>query len=134
MSATHSNDIIDQATTPAIEGYCPVAYFAAGKPIRGTPEHASAHRGETYHFVSAEAKAAFDDDPERYVPAFGGSCAFGASIEKTFPVDPTSFKIVDGRLLLFLKNEETDARQLWNEGDEAERLAKADAHWKRSAG
>lgn len=37
--------------------------------------------------------------------------------------------MVDGRLMTFLRNEEVDALALWEEGDEAELLAKADATW-----
>ncbi len=115
----------------ALEGYCPVAYFAVNKPVRGRPEYPSTYDGVTYHFASADAKKAFDRNPEKYIPAFGGWCAFGMSVEDKFPVDPTNFKIVDGRLMLFLKNKNVDARALWNQSDETGLVAKADAHWKK---
>ena len=114
----------------ALEGYCPVAYFAVNKPVRGKPEYASTHNGVTYRLVSADAKRAFDADPDKYIPAFGGWCAFGMSVEDKFPVDPTNFKIVDGRLMLFLRNKNVDAVTLWNRGNEKELIAKSDAHWK----
>lgn len=115
----------------ALEGYCPVAYFAVNKPVRGKPEYPSTYNDVTYHFVSADAKDAFDRDPEKYIPAFGGWCAFGMSVEDKFPVDPRNFKIVDGRLLVFLKNRNIDARDLWSKGEGAELMAKASAHWKK---
>ncbi len=118
----------------ALEGYCPVAYFAANKPVMGKPEHASTHNGVTYHFVSADAKTAFDANPETYIPAYGGWCAFGMAVQDKFPVDPKSFKIVDGKLLLFLNNKNVDAHQLWNDGDEKELLRKSEAHWKKVQG
>jgi YHS domain-containing protein len=114
----------------ALEGYCPVAYFAVNKPVRGVPEFASTHNGVTYHFVNADAKKAFDAEPEKYVPAYGGWCAFGMAVSDKFPVDPTNFKIVDGRLMLFLKNKNVDALKLWNDGNEKDFVKKADAHWK----
>lgn len=113
----------------ALEGYCPVAYFAVNKPVRGKPEFASTYNGVTYYLVSADAKKIFDNDPEKYLPAFGGWCAFGMSVEDKFPVDPTNFKIVNGRLMVFLRNKNVDALQLWNDGDEAALTAKAEAHW-----
>ena len=119
------------STGVAIEGYCPVAYFLADKPVKGGPEFASDHNGATYHFVSADAKALFDAEPEKYAPAYGGWCAFGMAVEDKFPIDPETFKIVDGRLMLFLKNPGVDALDLWNNGDEAELVRKADAHWRR---
>lgn len=113
----------------ALEGYCPVAYFAVNKPVRGKPEYASQYNGVTYHLVSANAKKAFEADPEKYIPAYGGWCAFGMSVSDKFPVDPTNFKIVDGRLLVFLKNQNVDARALWNQGNKHDLFKKANAHW-----
>jgi YHS domain-containing protein len=124
----HSYNI--PSTGLALEGYCPVAYFAVNKPVRGVPEFASTHNGVTYHFVNADAKKAFDAEPEKYVPAYGGWCAFGMAVSDKFPVDPTNFKIVDGRLMLFLKNKNVDALKLWNDGNEKDFVKKADAHWK----
>ncbi len=118
----------------ALEGYCPVAYFAVNKPVRGKPEYASTHNGVTYHLVSADAKRAFDADPEKYIPAFGGWCAFGMAVQDKFPVDPRNFKITDDKLMLFLKNRNVDALELWNNGDEKELMAKADTHWKKVSG
>ena len=118
----------------ALEGYCPVAYFAVDKAVRGKPEFASTHNDVTYYFVSADARAAFDRDPEKYLPAFGGWCAFGMAVSDKFPVDPTNFEIVNGRLMLFLRNRNLDARQLWNDGDESELLPKAEAHWSKVSG
>ena len=128
----HANNIPSHGV--ALEGYCPVAYFAVGKPLRGTPEYAASHEGVTYHFVSAEAKQEFLRKPEQYVPAYGGWCAFGMAVEDKFPVDPTQFKIVDGRLMLFLRNEDVDALELWNGKNEDELVRRADQHWRRVQG
>ncbi len=115
--------------SPEIQGYCPVAYFAVGEPLKGDAEHAVVHHGRLYHFVNADAKAEFEKNPERYLPAYDGRCAFGMSIEKDFEPCPCNFKIIDGRLHLFLKNDDTDALELWNNGDEAKCIANANKHW-----
>jgi YHS domain-containing protein len=116
---------------PALSGYCPVAYFVADGPLLGSAEFASTHKGEAYYLVSADAKAMFDENPDKYAPEYGGACAYGMSIGETFPVDPTSYKIVNDRLFLFLKNEATDALVLWNKEDEAATVAKADANFSK---
>ena len=118
----------------ALEGNCPVAYFTVNKPERGKPEYASNHNDVTYHLASADAKSAFEANPEKYMPAFGGWCAFGMSVEDKFTIDPTNFKIVNGRLMVFLKNRNIDARSLWNQGNESELIAKASAHWEKVSG
>jgi YHS domain-containing protein len=118
----------------ALEGYCPVAYFAVNKPVRGKPEFAADYNGITYHFVSADARNMFNKSPRKYVPAFGGWCAFGMAVQDKFPVDPTNFAIVDGRLMLFLRNSQVDARKLWLEKDEKQLLKDAGAHWRKVQG
>ncbi len=116
----------------AIEGYSPVSYFDKGIAEKGNPEINADYDGEKYQFADESQKSAFVANPTKYVPAFGGSCAFGHSIEKEFPVDPKSFKVVDGTLLLFLKNAEVDAKALWEKEGDAACMLKANKHWKSS--
>ena len=100
-------------TQAEIGGYSPVSYFEKGRAELGSPEHAVEHNGKVYHFASAEQAKTFGADSGKFLPGHGGVCAYGVTVGKTFPVDPANFKIVDGRLLLFLKNDEVDARELW---------------------
>jgi YHS domain-containing protein len=115
-----------------IGGYSPVSYFENG-PELGKAEFSATHAGVTYRFTSQAQVEKFKKNPEKYVPAFGGMCAFGHSIEKEFETDPASYKIVDGRLFLFLKNEQVDALKLWNQGSESELIEKAERHFTKSA-
>jgi len=117
-----------------LRGYSPVSYFTQDKPRFGSPKFQATHAGVTYLFADAKEKAAFVKNPDKYVPAYGGWCAYGMAVEGQFPADPTNYEIVDGRLMVFLKNEEVDTRQAWNEGDEAELTRKADAYYSRLAG
>jgi YHS domain-containing protein len=120
---------LSNAHGPAIGGYSPVSYFEAGKPELGRVEFHADHDGKHYLFTSAAQIVTFQKNPVKYAPAFGGTCAFGRSIEKEFPIDPTSFKIVDGQLLLFLKNAEVDAKALWEKGGDAACMVKANKHF-----
>ncbi len=115
----------------AIDGYCPVTYHTQGKAVKGDRTLAVQHKDLWYFPANTEAKRLFEASPEKYIPAYGGWCAFGMSIEDKFPVDPTNFKIVNGRLMLFLKNKNIDALTLWNKGDASELTSKANAHWKK---
>lgn len=83
-----------------LDGYCPVCYVAAGKAVQGVEEFKSEHNGKTYLFVKEEAKAAFDKDPEKFLPAYDGLCAYGVSLGKVFKGDPTQFTVVDGKIYL----------------------------------
>lgn len=118
----------------AIEGYSPVAYFTHGKAIEGKKQYAVDHENVTYYLASEKEKQVFSRNPDAYLPAFGGWCAFGMAIQDKFPVDPKSFKIVDGRLFLFLKNSNVDALKLWKDGKQDELVKKAESHWKKVKG
>ena len=63
----------------AIQGYDPVAFFTDNRPVKGNPQYQSDFNGAKYYFVSSEHKAAFDKEPAKYEPQFGGYCAYGVS-------------------------------------------------------
>ena len=63
----------------AIQGYDPVAFFTDNRPVKGNPQLQSEYRGARYYFATSEHKAAFDKDPAKYEPQFGGYCAYGVS-------------------------------------------------------
>lgn len=117
------------ASGVALDGYSPVSYFTVGHAEPGDPRFSVEHEGVTYRLTSPEQVELFRKNPARYVPEFGGWCAFGMAVQDKFPVDPTVFKIIDDKLYLFLRNEQVNALQLWNRGDETELLRKAGAHW-----
>ncbi|MBX9787820.1 MAG: hypothetical protein K2Y37_02800 [Pirellulales bacterium] len=116
----------------SINGYSPVSYFEKNVAEKGLPEFRAEHAGKAYLFSSSAQVATFQGNPGKYVPMFGDSCAFGHSIEKEFPIDPTSFKIVDGQLLLFLKNAEVDAKALWEKEGDAVCMVKANKHFSQA--
>ena len=111
-------------------GYSPVSYLDDSRAEPGSPRFSAEHQGVIYFFTSADQRATFERSPERYLPAFGGYCAFGCSVDSLFVPDPHSFEIINGRTHLFLKNEDVDARQLWNDADRAEVRRKASAFWR----
>jgi YHS domain-containing protein len=114
----------------AVHGYDVVAYFTTGKPVLGSDKFAVAHDGGTYRFASQANLDAFNKDPAKYEPAFGGFCAYGVALGKKFDGDPHFWKIVDGRLYLNLNG---DIQAKWGE-DIAGNVAKANDNWKGIAG
>ena len=111
----------------ALRGYDAVAYIKDGDAVRGKADHSTLHGGAVYRFASADHKAAFERDPKRYLPAYGGFCAFGVSVGAKFDGDPEVFRVVDGRLFLNLNSE---IQQKW-EGDVKGNIKKADRTWKK---
>lgn len=62
----------------ALSGYDPVAYFpeGGGKPAKGAQSISLVHGGVLYRFATEANKAAFESNPARYEPAYGGWCAW----------------------------------------------------------
>lgn len=111
----------------AVHGYDTVAYFAEGKPVQGSAKFSKVYNNATYRFASAENLKAFEANPDKYVPAFGGFCAFGVSVGAKFDGDPRYWKIVDGQLYLNLNE---DIQKTWLE-DVPGNIEKANKAWKR---
>ncbi|MGK9230164.1 YHS domain-containing protein [Inquilinus limosus] len=109
----------------AIRGYDPVAYFREGAPRQGKADFAVERDGATWWFASAENKALFESDPEKYLPAFGGFCAYGTSQGYLVKVEPEAWSIVDGRLYL---NYDLGVREMWLK-DTKGYIAKANSNW-----
>jgi len=108
-----------------IQGYDPVAFFAVRAPVKGRPEFESTYHGAKYRFRSDKSKVAFEADPAKYAPHFGGYCAYGVSRGALAPISIDAWQIVDGRLLM---QKSKGIRDDFNE-DTSGNLKKADANW-----
>ena len=117
----------------AIKGYDPVGYFTQNAAVKGKKEFSSQYRGVTYFFSSDTNKKLFTAAPEKYLPTYGGWCATAMAKGEKVEIDPTNFKITNGRLFLFFKAFYANAIKDWNK-DEPGQTAKADANWKKIAG
>jgi YHS domain-containing protein len=113
------------STGLAMQGYDPVAYFTQGEPTKGDYRISSVYNDATYRFANEEHKAAFEADPEAYLPQYGGYCAFGAAMGFKFDGDPEYWKIVDGELFLNLSK---DIQVRWEE-DIPGLVERADTNW-----
>ncbi len=113
-------------STPGISGYDPVAYFTEGKPMKGSGYHVAEYQGVTYAFTSNDHKDLFEDNPRKYLPAYGGYCAFGVAVGKKFVSDPEAWKVVNGTLYLNLDKE---IQSKWLQ-DVPGYITKSEANWK----
>ena len=113
----------------AIQGYDPVAYFSIGKAAEGKKEIMTTYQGVVYRFASTADRDAFVANPQKFLPQYGGWCAYamGAKGEKV-DVDPETFKVVDGKLYLFYNKFLTNTLKTWNK-DEKNLQASADKNW-----
>lgn len=118
----------DEANGFAASGFDIVAYFAISEGDAALPGKASItveHEGGTYAFASDANRDAFLADPVKYLPAYDGHCAFGASRGVKTAGAPVFWRIVDDVLYL---NGGSRANDLWLE-DVDGNIGLADANW-----
>ena len=114
----------------ALQGYSPVSYLDLHLAQKGLKAHTSGYNKIKYFFTSAEQKVAFDKNPSRYLPQYGGFCAFGCYAGAKFRVDPNKFIVHGGKYFLFLNNIELDAQQPWHAEQDHDKLrGVADKNW-----
>ncbi len=112
----------------AIQGYDPVAYFMDGATI-GSEQIQFTVFGSTYYFSSLENKNLFQKNPEKYIPQYGGWCAYALGLgPDKVKINPETFKIIDDKLYLFYDFKGTNTLTLWNEDEEALYI-KAEENW-----
>jgi YHS domain-containing protein len=122
----HAQERVNRARDGlAISGYDVVMYFSEGRAVPGKVEFEHTLSGVRYRFATAANKELFTRDPARYLPQYGGFCAYAVSRGYTADVDPEAWQVVDGKLYL---NYSQRVRALWQQ-DIPGNITKADANW-----
>lgn len=109
----------------AVKGYDAVAYFADGKPVKGSPEFSYKWKDANWQFASAEHRAAFMKEPTKYAPKYGGYCSYAVSQGSIVDIDPNQWNIVGGKLYL---NANSFAQAIWRRDPEGH-IKKGDVNW-----
>jgi YHS domain-containing protein len=109
----------------ALRGYDPVAYFTDAKPTKGTSEFTFNYQGAVWHFASDESLKIFKSDPEKFMPQFGGYCAFGMSRGYKADTEPDAWTILYGKLYM---NYNLAVRTEWSK-KQLEYIEKANKNW-----
>ena len=129
MTLSFQSKAAEAVSVVGMGGYDLVSYQEGRKPLQGNGNHLVRHDGVNYLFASKANADTFSADAEKYLPAYGGYCAYGAAVGKKFIGDPTVWEVVDGRLYLNLDN---GVKKIWIE-DIPGNIAKADQNWSKIA-
>ena len=113
----------------AAEGYDVVAYFN-NEALKGTKEFATEYKGATYQFSSIENLKIFKENSKRYVPQYGGYCAYAIAIKnEKIGVNPKTFQVIDDKLYLFYNSWGANTLENWNEEGPEKLKEQADSKW-----
>ena len=111
------------------EGYDVVSYFD-NTAIKGDIKFSLTHDNVKYKFSSQENLERFKSNPEKYIPQYGGYCAYAVATKgKKVSINPKAFEIRDGALYLFYNSWGTNTLDLWLEENPDELKIKADKNW-----
>ena len=110
----------------AIAGYDPVAYHTQGVAIQGNSKFQYQWLNSQWRFTNETHLQLFKQDPERYMPEYGGYCARAVSLGYIRSINPQVWSIIDDKLLLFHSESHKEKfMQRINQGV----LDNANRHW-----
>ena len=109
----------------AINGIDPVSYFADARPIAGLDRYRLRWRTAIWQFASLSTMDAFERNPHRYAPRYGGFCAVTMAQGGVSETVPEAWAIHEGQLYLAVT---PSAMEAWRH-DPGTYIASADSYW-----
>ena len=78
---------------------------------------------------TAENQKAFNENPTKYAPQYGGWCAYAlGNAGELVSINPLTYKILNGKLYLFYNSWGNNTLTSWNK-NEQNLLKQADQNW-----
>ncbi len=113
----------------AANGFDVVAYFSK-KASEGHKNYTTTFEGAKYKFISKENLITFNENPEKYIPQYGGYCAYAIALKKDkVSINPKSFLIIEGRLYLFYNSWGTNTKVLWLDNNPDKLIIEGNKNW-----
>lgn len=85
-----------------LHGVDAVALTSLGAVAEGDAAYTVVQDGNAYYFASQKSADQFSAAPEKFLPQYGGFCAYAVALGKKFDGDPMFADIVNGKLYLFV--------------------------------
>jgi hypothetical protein len=117
--------VVDWHNGLAIDGYDPVAFFTDSKPLIGSADFELGYSGVVWRFRNVGNRAAFADNPDIYMPQFGGYDPVGVTHGVAVSGNPNVWFVASQRLFLFYDR----GRQEKFAADSARFIAEAERRW-----
>lgn len=101
LAANELRIVADPNSGLALSGVDPVAYFTDGRPVFGRPDLELSTVGAVWRFRNAGNRTAFVENPDVYMPRFGGYDPVALMRGRSVPGHPLIWAIRAERLYLF---------------------------------
>jgi hypothetical protein len=105
QAATTERIVADPHTGLAIDGFDPVTYFVEGEPKLGLPEYEYRYAGVIWRFRNKGNMAVFSENPDIFMPGFGGYDPIGVARGVAARGNPLIWAVSGQRLFLFYSGE-----------------------------
>jgi len=110
-------------------GYDVVSYFEQA-PQKGTANFTYQHHDIKLKFVSKQHLEQFKSNPDKYLPQYGGWCAYAMGVKgKMVSIDAETYEIRNNKLYLFYNAWGTNTLQLWLQENPEQLRLQADKYW-----
>ncbi|QMU66459.1 MAG: YHS domain-containing protein [Flavobacteriaceae bacterium] len=111
-------------------GYDVVSYFVDNKPVKGNKKFQAIHDGVKFKFSSEKNLALFKANPGKYIPQYGGYCAYAMGAKATkVSIDPETYEIRDNKLYLFYNSWGRNTLKIWTKTGPEKLKEQADKNW-----
>ena len=112
------------------EGYDVVSYFTKQKPLQGNKKYEFTYNNAKFKFATKENLDLFKANPIKYIPQYGGYCAYAVAVKNTkMYIDADAYEVRDGKLYLFYNSWLGSKLDDWQKGDTKTLQEKADKNW-----
>jgi len=110
------------------DGYDLVAYFD-NSAEEGKKEYTTNYNGLNIKFSSQENLNKFNENPESFIPQYGGWCSYAmATSGDKVETNPEAFEIRDNKLYLFYKSFAINTLKKWKKKPDTYKV-QADKNW-----
>ena len=114
------------------EGFDVVSYFTEKEPVEGNKKFQTTINGAKFKFSSAENLNIFKENPSKYIPQYGGYCAYAIAAKNTkMYIDAEAYEIRDGKLYLFYSSFFGSKLDDWQEEDTKKLQKQGDTNWSK---
>jgi hypothetical protein len=105
LNAQATHEISKNNNNKVIGGYDAVAYFTMGQALPGAKDISIEWLGGRWLFVNEQHRKLFLANPGKFIPQYGGYSSVSSLFGGHYRADPKSWKIVDDKLYLFYKKQ-----------------------------